>query len=222
MKMKRSSLHYLLLTARLDQFLFPLAFWALFVIIGIMRGPAYILDTARAYLGAVIPLIGGILASHAVLDDPSLELRFATPIPAAQTLFERLAPIFIIQVFTALAFQGFALLMGADFTPAGAWFDVQLAWLVPTLSLMAFGCLIALLSTQSNTGTVLTGLVWLVQLVARGWFAQNVIGQYLLVFMSPFMNDHPALRANQGVLLGLSCALLLTSWALLRRQERYL
>jgi hypothetical protein len=73
--MKRFSLRYLLLTSRFDQLWFPLAFWALFIVIGIIRGPEYILDTSRTYLGAVIPLIGGILAAYAVLDDPSLELR---------------------------------------------------------------------------------------------------------------------------------------------------
>ena len=80
--MKRSSLHYCLLTSRLDQLWFPLSFWVLFAIIGLIRGPQYILDTSRAYLGAVLPLIGGIMAAYAVLDDPALELRFATPSPA--------------------------------------------------------------------------------------------------------------------------------------------
>src|SRR5512141_1093043 len=100
--MKRFSLRYTLLTSRLDQLWFPLAFWVLFVFIGIIRGPEYILDTSRAYLGTVIPLIGGIMAAYAVLDDPALELRFATPVSAGQTMLERLAPTFCIQVFFAL------------------------------------------------------------------------------------------------------------------------
>jgi hypothetical protein len=220
--MKRSSLRYLLLTSRFDQLWFPLAFWVLFVIIGVIRGPEYILDTARAYLGATIPLIGGIMAAYAVLDDPALELRFATPIPAAQTLLERLAPAFVIQALAALTFQGFILLMGINISPIGTWFDVQLAWLVPTLSLMAFGSLMALLAAQTSTGAVLTGLVWIVQLVARGWFAGHKIGQYILIFMSSLMTDHPALRANQITLALLSIAFFLLGWCLFHRQERYL
>lgn len=220
--MQRTSLRYLLLTARYDQLWFPLAFWALFVIIGVLRGPQYILDTARAYLGAVLPLIGGILAAYAVLDDPALELRFATPIPAAQTLLERLAPIFVVQALTALAYQAFTLLLQVDYTPMGHWGDVQLAWLVPCLALMAFGSLAALLSAQTATGAVLTGMLWIVQLVARGWFAGHPIGQYLLIFMSPLMSEHPALRANQLTLLLLALVAFLLGWILLRRPERYI
>jgi hypothetical protein len=220
--MKRFSLRYLLLTSRFDQVWFPLAFWLLFLVLGVIRGEQYIVDTSRAYLGAVIPLVGGILAAYAILEDPALELRFATPVRTAQTLAERLAPTFLTQTFFALTYQLFALALRADFsTLFPGWADLQLAWLIPTLSLMAFGCFAALAAAQPTTGALLTGMVWLVELVARGWFAENRIGQYFLVFMSPFMTDHPALRANQIGLAALSLALLLAAWALLHRQERY-
>jgi hypothetical protein len=65
-------------------------------------------------------------------------------------------------------------------------------------------------------------MVWIVELVARGWFAGNKIGQYFLVFMSPLMPDHPALRANQLALVILSIALFLLGWKLLHRQERFI
>lgn len=221
--MKRFSLRYTLLTSRFDQLWFPSAFWMLFIIIGILRGQEYILDTTRAYLGAVVPLIGGIMAAYAVLEDPALELRFATPIPAAQTLLERLIPTFLIQTFWALTYQGFAFCLNADFTSAySSWGDVQLSWLIPTLSLMTLGCFAALALVHSTAGAVLTGMVWIVELVARGWFAVNAIGKYFLVFMSPFMSDHPALRANQITLFGLSLVFLFAAWMLLRRQERYI
>jgi len=220
--MKRFSIRYTLLTSRLDQLWFPLAFWALFVIIAIIRGPAYIMDTTRGYLGTIIPLIGGIMAAYAVLDDPALELRFATPVPAAQTLLERLGPTFIIQTFCALSFQLFALLFKANFSVLGNWGDVQLAWLVPGLALTSLGCLSALVAAQTTTGAVLTGMLWIVELVARGWFARDRIGQYFLIFMSALMPDHPVLRANQGVLLLLSLAFFLHSWKLFHRQERYI
>jgi hypothetical protein len=220
--MKRFSLRYTLLTSRFDQLWFPLAFWALFVIIAIIRGPEYILDTSRAYLGSVIPLVGGIMAAYSVLEDPSLELRFATPISAAQTLLERLVPAFIVQTCSALTFQLFALSMGVDFSLFGNWGGVQLTWLTPTLALMALGCLSSLAAAQPTTGALLAGMVWLVELVARGWFAYHKIGQYFLVFMSSLMPDHPALYANQAVLLILSVAFFLLSWRLLYRQERFI
>jgi hypothetical protein len=220
--MKRFSLRYLLLTSRFDQLWFPLAFWVLFVVIGILRGQAYILDTSRSYLGAVIPLIGGIMAAYAVLDDPSLELRFASPISAAQTLLERLVPIFLIQVCSALTYQLFAYLLKVDFSMFGNWTDVQLTWLVPTLSLMTLGCLSAIAAAQTTTGALLAGMVWIVELVARGWFAGNKVGQYFLVFMSPLMPDHPALRTNQLTLVMLSMVLFLLSWRLFHHQERFI
>jgi hypothetical protein len=220
--MKRSSWRYTLLTARYDQLWFPLAFWALFIIIGVIRGPDYIMDTTRAYLGAVVPLIGGVLSAYAVLEDPALELRFATPIPAGQTLVERLVPTFVIQAFSVLTFQIFALLLNADFSILGSWAGVQLAWLVPTLALMALGCLGALAAAQTLTGAMLAGLVWIVELVARGWFAGSPIGQYFLVFMSPLMPDHPSLRLNQLTLLLLSVVFFLIAWRVFHRQERYL
>ncbi|MEM5773398.1 MAG: hypothetical protein AAGU05_00245 [Anaerolineaceae bacterium] len=221
--MKRFSLRYLLLTSRFDQIWFPSAFWVLMVLIAVVRGEAYVADTARAYLGAVIPLISGILSAYAVLQDPALELRFATPVRSLQTLLERLLPILLIQTFFALAFQAFAALYKADFSPYfNSWGSMQLAWLVPGLSLMLLGCFSALASANPATGAVLTGMVWLVQLVARGWFAEQAIGKYFLVFMSPFMTDHPALRANQLALAGLGILFFTASWALLRRQERYL
>jgi len=220
--MKRFSLRYTLLTSRFDQLWFPLAFWALFVVIGVIRGPAYILDTSRAYLGTVLPLIGGIMAAYAILDDPALELRFATPIPAAQTLLERLAPTFIIQVLCALTYQVFALALAVDFLSMyGNWLNVQMIWLIPTLSLMALGCFSAIAAAQTTTGALFVGMVWIVELVARGWFAYNA-GKYFLIFMGPLMPDHPDLVANYLSLSILSFALLFVAWALLHRQERFI
>jgi hypothetical protein len=220
--MKRSSLHYILLTSRFEQIWFPLSFWALFIIIGFIRGSEYIFDTTRAYLGTVIPLMGGITAAYAVLEDPALELRFSTPISAIQTLLERLLPTFTIQVLSALTFQIFAVYFGADFSPIGGLGDMQLLWLIPTISLMSFGCLMAFISTHAPIGASVVGLVWIVQLVARSWFADGAIGQYVLVFMGVFMPEHPALHANQIVLFSLSIAFLIASLELLRRQERYI
>jgi hypothetical protein len=220
--MKRFSLGYTLLTARFDQVWFPLTFWVLFMIIGFLRGQDYIMDTTRSYLGVVIPLIGGIMAAYAVLDDPALELRFATPISAAQTLIERLGPTFLVQVFAAFSFQIFALFLSADFSVLGSWSDVQLAWLVPTLALMGLGCVGALVSAKTITGALLVGTVWIVELVARGLFAGNQLGQYILIFMGPLMPDHPALHANQICILFLSVVFFFLGWRLFHLQERYI
>ncbi|HLO14660.1 MAG TPA: hypothetical protein VK206_07525 [Anaerolineales bacterium] len=219
--MKRLSLRYTLLTSCFDQLWLPLAFWLLFVIIGLIRGSEYMTDTTRSYLGAVIPLLGGIMAAYAILDDSALELRFATPITAAQTLLERLAPTFFVQVASSIAFQIFVFFMNTDFSVFGGWVNVQLAWLLPTLALMAFGCLTALLAAQTVIGAVFAGMVWLVELVARSWFAGN-FGKYFLIFMGALMPDHPDLNANQISLFTLSIIFLVAAWSLLHRQERYI
>jgi hypothetical protein len=129
--------------------------------------------------------------------------------------------ILAIQAICAVAFQAFVLFFGADLSMLGNAWGVQLAWLVPTLSLMAFSCFGSLLAAQTMTGAFLAGLTWLIELLARGWLARNN-GKYVLVFMGALMPDHPDLLANRITLFLLSFAFLFASWALLRRQERYL
>ncbi len=220
--MKQFSLRYTFSTYRLDQLWLPAAFWALFAIICLFRmEPDHLLDMARAYLGTVVPLIGGIMAAYALLDDPALELRFATPTRAERFLLERLGLILAIQAVCALAFQVFVLALGADLSLLGNALGVQLAWLIPTLSLMALGCAGSLLAAQTMTGAFLTGIVWLLELLARGWLARNN-GKYVLVFMGALMPDHPALIANQITLFVLTVAFVFGAWVLLRRQERYI
>ena len=219
--MKRFSLRYSLLTYRLDQLWFPLAFWALFAVIALLLREKD-LSIARAYLGCAIPLVGGILSAYGVLDDPALELRFATPVRAAQTLLERLGLILIVQAVCAFGFQLLCLALGVDFSILGNGFAVQLAWLVPALTLMALGTAGSLLAAQTMTGAFLVGIAWIVELIARGWFAANRIGRYFLVFMGALMPDHPALAANQASLLALAALLFVASWILLHRQEHYI
>jgi hypothetical protein len=220
--MKRTSLRYTLLTYKLDQLWLPLAIWSLFIIIILlMQRPEELMNTTRAYIGVVVPLVGGIMAAYAILDDPALELRFATPIPAWRTLLERLGMTFTIQAVTALGFLAFAALMGGDFVIFRSAWHLHLAWIVPTLALMALGCLAALAGTQATGGALFVGLVWIVELVARGWLARNN-GKYVLVFMGALMPDHPDLTANHITLALLTATFLVASWVLLRRQERYI
>jgi hypothetical protein len=220
--LKRFSLRYALTTYRLDQLYLPVAFWALFAIICLFRMDAgAVFDMARAYLGAVLPLIGGIMSAYAILDDPALELRFSAPTRPERFLFERLGMILAAQAVCALAFQVFAIALGADPSPLGNFFAIQLAWLVPCLFLMSFSCFGSLLSTQAVTGAFLAGLTWLIELLARGWLAQNA-GKYVLIFIGALMPDHPARIASQITLTLASVLLLLVSWLLLHRQERYL
>ena len=220
--MKSTHLKYTLTTYRFDQFYLPAAFWGLFAVICLFRlAPDHLLDMARAYLGTVVPLIAGIMSAYTILDDPALELRFASPARMGRFLAERLGIILVVQVVCALTFQVFVRLFGANLSPLGNFYDVQLAWLVPTLALMSLSCFGSLLAAQTMTGAFLSGLTWLIEVLARGWLARNN-GKYVLIFMGALMPDHPDLVANRITLGLLSFVFILASWALLRRQERYI
>lgn len=220
--MKRFSLKYSIFTSKMDLLWFPVAFFGVFVIIAsIEKNAPQFMSIVRAYLGAASPLVGGVLAAYALLEDPAIELRFATPIKAAQTLFEKLGLIFVIQAVLALIFQLIILSLGGNFSMYASGWHLQLAWILPTLTLMLLGCICSLLAANSTIGALIVGMVWLVQLIARSWFAGN-FGKYFLVFMGAFMGDHPDLTANHVSLLAVCVVFFVLSLALLKRQERYI
>lgn len=220
--MKR--LTYSLLTYRLDQIWFPAALWALFVIIIliIQDNPGQRFDIVRAYLGAVLPLTAGMMAAYALLDDPALELRFAAPLPAWKAISERLVITLSIAGIAALSFQGLTTLFKISLEPLGNLYAIQLAWLVPTLALMSLGCLASLLLTQSNSGALFVGLVWLMELLLRGWFIAHPQARYLMIFLGIFQPANPHLWVNQLILITLTAALLLSAHILFKKQERYI
>ena len=217
----KSSWKYAWLTYRRDQLWFPLAFLVLFIVIVlIMRHPEVRFSLARAYLGFIVPLVGGILAAYSVLDDPALELRFSTPVRAEQTLLARLGLILAVQATCALVFQLFVGALGVDLSPLGGLLRVQLVWFLPALALASLGSTGALAGAQTAMGAFLAGAVWLIHLLMNSWFKLNARSVFL--FLGVLVPDHPDLAVNQWVLFTGSMALLLVSWALLRRQERYL
>lgn len=220
--MKRFSLKYTLLTYRLDQLWFPLAFWAFFVILTLLlSNEEQDFNIARAYIGVAVPLIGGFMAAYAILDDPAIELRFATPIRAAQILFERTILIFIIQTVSALAFIVFALLIEVDFAPLGNALNLHLAWIVPTITMIALGTFGAILGAQTMIGSFLVGLVWIIEVIIRDGMAVNN-WKYAYIFMGILAPEHPDLIGNQVALCALSAVFLFFTWLLLHKQERYI
>ena len=214
-------IRYAWLTYRRELLWFPGALLAFFVVMTwMMRAPDIRFTIGRAYLGFFVPLVGGILAAYAVLDDPALELRFATPARLSQILLTRLGLILAVQAAGALVFQLAAAAMGIDFSPLGGIGATQLAWLVPTLTLAALGLGGSLATAHSATGAFLAGAAWLVQLLMKGWILANA--RHLYVFMGVLEPAHPDLRSNQGALLATTLGLLALSWGLLHRRERYL
>jgi hypothetical protein len=95
-----------------------------------------------------------------------------------------------------------------------------LVWFLPTLSLAALGTAGALAGAQTAMGAFFAGAAWLIQLMMNSWLRLNAL--YVFLFLGVLAPGHPGLPLNQLVLFAGSVALLLVSWVLLRRQERYL
>ena len=219
--MRGASFKYSWLTFRRELVWFPVSFLAVFVLImWMMRGADIRFAVARGYLGFLVPLVVGIMAAYSVLDDPALELRFSTPVGAMETLTTRLALIFGVQTACAVAFQVIAVAMGVDFSPLGNTLSVQAAWSIPAISLAALGTTGALLSTQCATGAFFAAAVWLVQLLMKSWFLANARAAYL--FMGVLEPNSPDLVRSQLIQCAASVVLMIISWRLLHRQERYL
>jgi hypothetical protein len=221
--METRTFSYRLKTLRLDQVWLPFSFMALFMIIGIVcdDGQKYY-DLTRIYLSTVMPLVAGILAAYALLDDPTLELKFAAPLSMTQLLLGRLGLILAIQLATAAGMEVFAVLAQVDLTVFGNFWQLQLVWLVPCLTAMTFGSFMALLGAAPMSGAITVGLVWIVQAILHSFFAGDRIAKYFFLFMGGLDPANSSLFWNRVTLVGLALAFLLAGLMLLRRQERYL
>ncbi len=220
--MKSQSLRYSLLTYRHDQLWLPAAFWALFAVMTLILGQDRGYDIARGLIGGVLPLLAGIMAAYAVLDDPALELQFATPVPAYKTLVQRLGLTFVIIAMTALTFQLFLRVLGIDLARSVDMLTFQLTWTVPTLLFLALGSAAAFAFGSTSGGAMIAGLVWLMELLLRDGLIADATLRYIAVFMALVAPTHPDLRANALVLAALAVLLLVAGWMLFKKQERYL
>ncbi len=223
MKTKTKLLRYTLFTLRLDMLWLPAAFWGLFLIItAIMLNNAYVSERTAAFLGFVLPMVGGILAASVVLDNPALELHFTTSYSAGRVLLQRQGLLLGILAFLALSYQGIVALMGVDLSYLGSLLIRQLAWLTPTIALMALGCCGALALRKSQNGMLLVGLIWIMQVLARDWFMLYPFTRLYFAFMSVYRPGHPDLLLNLFCQYGLATLMFILSWALLQKQERYI
>ena len=214
---------YTLLTLRLDLLWLPGVLWVLFALVTWLKhADAQVFEVAAGFFGFALPLIAGILASSAVLDNPALELHFATPRPAWRVLLERQGLILVLIAVAALTFQMYLLLLNVDVSRLGSPISRQLAWLLPTLALMSLGCVGAFALKQSMAGAMLVGLVWILQLIGHDWFMRYDVTRCLFVFLSAYQPQHPNLYANQIAVLSLTVILFVLAWALFKKQERYL
>jgi hypothetical protein len=208
---------------RPGQAVLPAAFWALFALIILLDPrPSGWIDSARGYLGAVLPLLGGGLGAYAVLDDPVLEILFATPVRAERMLAERLGPPLLVIAAAAVSFQIFLRLLGFDFAVLGGPLSLQFDWVVPTLALTGWGASTALAARHCAAGALAVSVVWILQLIARGWFLSLEAGGVFFLFLGIFRPEDSRLVANRVVLTVLAGVFMAAAVALLKKQERYI
>ncbi len=107
---------YRMRTHQSGQFWLPAAIWAFFVIVIGFFGKSIpsVVEISISYIGVVLPLLGGILGAYAILDDPVLELHFASPRSAIQMLLERTIIIFGLLTICAITFQVFLHFLAVD------------------------------------------------------------------------------------------------------------
>lgn len=217
-------LYYHLRIYRLEHLALPAGLWALFaLIVAFMRldgGRVY--EMANAFLGFVLPLLAGILAASAIVDDTALELQLAAPRAPWQTLLERLALLLGIVALAAAAFQAYLAVMGVDISVLGNLAVRQLVWLIPSLALMGLGSLAALVSVQGTGGALMVGIIWILQLILRSWFAASRWARYIFLFMGARQPDSPYLAANQLCLAALAILFVIGASFMLKQEERYL
>jgi hypothetical protein len=218
-----SLLHYHLLAYRRDQFWLPAGLWGLFALVAFwFAREDKASQIAASYLGVVLPLLAGVLSASAFVDDPALELQLAAPRSPARLLGERSALLLGVIALAAVLYQVLLAFLDINLDPLGNLAVRQLIWLVPSLAIMGLAHAAALGAAQTMVGAMAAGLVWLLQLLLRGWFAQSAWAKYVLLFLGVEVPGTPDLPANLLCLLALAAALAGLSVFCLRRPERYL
>jgi hypothetical protein len=220
--MKTTRLKYTFQVFQKDHFWLPIAIMALFVIISIFIAEVNRYNTARAFLGFVLPLISGGLSAYGFLADSALELQFTTSRSAWRMIYERLGVIFSVIVMTSLVFQLIVAVIGISLSPLGGLFLRQLVWFVPSFTMLALGGAASLAARGSNGGFALVGGIWITQLIFRGWFARKPILRNILLFYGAMDPLGSARFFNYITLLAISILLLWVTKHLLSRQERYI
>jgi hypothetical protein len=98
----------------------------------------------------------------------------------------------------------------------------QLAWIIPALTMAALGAAASFLFANCLSGALMAAVVWILQVILRGWFIYDGTRRYFLLFAGVMAPGYSFLNGNQIVLTGISIGLLMLGVGLFRKQERYL
>lgn len=216
-------LRYHLLVFKREQLALPAGLWTLFALMaGLMRDQPNTDTFAAGFLVIVLPLAGGILATAALVGDPVIELHLASPRRPWRTLWERMGLIFAIVALAALAYQAFVLAVGVDLSFLGDPVRRQLAWLVPSVTMMCLATALSALAAQSMAGAMAVGLIWMAQVLLRHLFASDPTLRYGFLFLAQMEPQAADLPLNYLCLLALALVSGVAATLALRNQERYL
>ena len=221
MKGFMTQLGYTLRTYRLDMFVLPVALWTIFAIVVLIKNDSGIDQVAGGFFGFGLPLISGILASNAILDISIHELKFTLPKTKLGYLVERQLVIFIIIALAAVSFQIYLDLAKVDLSFMGSLVNRQIAWILPTATLMGLGCACTLLSAQTMNGAMAVGLIWIMEVIAHEWFMQSSLRSLFFIFLRAYAPEHQNLLPNNLVQLSLFGGSYFLAWFLLKRPERF-
>ncbi len=215
---------YHLRVLRREQLVVPAGLWGLFAFMAWLfrNQPRRSYGVAAAFLGIVLPLIAGVLAAPALVDDPAIELQLTAPRRPWRTLLERLLVLLAVVGVAALTFQCAAAALGVPLGRLGGPLARQLVWVAPSVALMALSSVVALGLRYSLAGTLLVGLTWIVQLIFDTRVGDSPWARYVYLFMGARQPEHPELRLNQTALVALAILLVAVASLMLRREERLL
>lgn len=205
-----------------DHFWLPVAVMGLFMLITLLMSGDRQYGLARAFLGFTLPLLAGGLSAYTFLEDSALELQFATKRPAWKMIAERLGLVLSIIVIVSLVFQLYIQLLDVSLSPLGGVFQRQLVWLVPCVTTLVLGGAVSLIARNSNSGMAVVGGLWIIQVLLRGWFAQEPVWRNVLLFYGVMDPLRQPRILNQLTLTIISLLLLVAAHALLKKQERYI
>jgi len=218
----KKRLFYSFQTFQKDLFWLPGALMSLFLILAILAPEDQKYNTARAFLGFLLPLLAGGLASFTFLRDTALELQFTTSQSLWTMILERLGIVLAAVTLTSLAFQAVVQLLGISLDPLGRPLQRQLVWLLPCLVSSALGCAASLAARNSSGGAAAVSLLWITQLLLRGWFARDPFARNFLLFYGVMDPLGDPLFLNQAVLSIITVCLLGLIFLSLTKRERYI
>ncbi|MBG0785211.1 MAG: hypothetical protein H0S79_08920 [Anaerolineaceae bacterium] len=198
------------------------AFAGLFLLITALVGPDQKVTVGRSFLGYVLPLLTGGLSAYAFLADSALELQFSTKRSAARMIFERLGVVFGITVVFGILYQFGLSALGVSLSSWGGILFRQFIWLIPCFTTLTLGAMASLLARNPHGGFAFIGGLWIIQLVARGWFALDPIFRNIFLFYGAMDPTGELRLLNQIVLSTISLVSLWLTHSLLKKQERYL